>query len=172
METSIEHILSTLLKDDLMEYIETHPKSIEALLQLAILNKPPHSARAAWLLSKVANKNKRKIKVYVLQMIAVLRVVKDGQKRSLINVLRQLDLEETAEGMLYDVCVDIWIDLKKIPSARFTAFKFIVEIGTKYPELYHELILLTEDHYLESLSQGIKRITYRMINDYKKKINA
>ena len=165
LENSIEHLLAKSLKEELIAYIEAHPKKVAELIQLATSNKPPHSARAAWLLSKVATKEGAAIKGHIIQIFQILPVVKDGQKRDLLNVLRQIDLTEQEEGILYDICVTIWTDLSKIPSARLNAFKCMVAICKKYPDLNQELILLTEDYYLDSLSPGIKRVVDKMIKD-------
>ena len=164
MKNSIEHILAKSLKAELIAYIEAHPKKVNELIQLAISNQPPHSARAAWLLSKVAKKEQVAIKQHITSIFQILPLVKDGQKRDLLNVLRHLDLSAEEEGILYNISVNIWTDLSKIPSARLNAFKFIMVVCKKYPELHKEFLLLTEDYYLASLSPGIKRVVHKMIN--------
>ncbi len=93
----------------------------------------------------------------IAKIIDVIPKVIDGQQRELINVLRIFDLSEMEETLLFDVCVELWCDLKKIPSVRFKAFKYILKVCKKYPDLQNELSLLSEDHYFESLSEGIKR---------------
>jgi len=168
LEPSVESLLSSLLKDDLVAYFELHPQKIRAVIQLAKSSNPPHSARAAWLLSKMVRKKNIKIKRHIPDILHILPLVEDGQKRDLINVLRALNLNEKEEGTLYDISITIWSDPGKIPSVRITAFRFILELCNKFPELGNEIILLTEDYYLESLSPGIKRIVHRLINDFKK----
>ena len=51
----------------------------------------------------------------------------------------------------------------KQSSVRFKAFEFIIQITKKYPELYNEVIVLAQDHYVEPLSAGIKSSMQKMI---------
>ena len=60
--------------------------------------------------------------------------------------------------MLYEV-----ITINKSPSVRVNAFKFIVEIAKKHPELIKEISFLTQDHYLDSLSPGAKHSVLKLM---------
>lgn len=161
----IETILSDLQKEDLLVYFKSHPHRFDELLQLALTNQPPHSARAAWMLSTCMTKNDSRVMPMIIQMIDVIPKVVDGQQRELINVLRILDLPEEGEGLLFDVCVQLWCDLKKIPSVRFKAFNYILSVCKKYPELKNELNVLSEDYYFDTLSDGIKRVLLKKLTE-------
>jgi len=172
MEDSLEHILSKLLKKELIAYIESNPKKVVEVIQLAKSNKPPHSSRAAYLLSKIITKNSIDIEQHVVQILDILPLVEDGQQRDLINVLNEITLSEEEEGILYDLCISFWSDLNKIPSIRFNAFRYILKTCKKYPELNNELILLTEDYYLDTLSQGIKKAILKRLQELKEKTKS
>ena len=43
---------------------------------------------------------------------------------------------------------------------------FMNKMVARYPDLMHEIELLTEDHYLETLSPGIKLAIKRKIRRY------
>jgi hypothetical protein len=45
---------------------------------------------------------------------------------------------------------------------RITALKFILKVANKHPDLLEEIVFLTQDHYLESLSPGVKRSIEKM----------
>jgi hypothetical protein len=42
--------------------------------------------------------------------------------------------------------------------------KLIVKVATKHPELRQEMKLLTQEHYLDTLSPGIRHCIERMAN--------
>ena len=76
-----------------------------------------------------------------------------------------MELKEEYEGILFNLCMDIWEQINKTPSVRITALKFIIKIAKKHPELSQEITFLTQDHYLESLSPGIKHSVSRMMKE-------
>ena len=148
----------------MISYVESHPDEFEELIGLALLNKQPYSWRAAWLLSNCMDYNDQRIKKYIPKIINALTTVKDGQKRDLINVLRRMEINEEHEGLLFDICVAVWSKIDKLPSVRSSAFKLIIQITKKHPELFNEVVLLTQTEYIESLSHGIKRSIQKLVN--------
>jgi len=64
---------------------------------------------------------------------------------------------------LFDVCIRLWEQIGKAPSDRMMAFKFIIKTVKQLPELLNEISALMQDHYLESLSPGIKNSVNRMM---------
>ena len=58
--------------------------------------------------------------------------------------------------------------LAKLPTGFGKSFlyqAFIIKIALKYPDLIKEIEFLTQDHYLENLSPGIKNSAKRIIED-------
>jgi hypothetical protein len=51
----------------------------------------------------------------------------------------------------------------KKPSVRYNAFKIIVKIAEKHPELSHEIGMLIQDQYIESLSETVKKSIAKMV---------
>ena len=76
-----------------------------------------------------------------------------------------MELNDEQEGRLFDICVSLWEKIGKVPSIRYTAFRFIIQTAKKYPELSSEINYLTEDQFLETLSPGVKRGVAKMINE-------
>jgi urate oxidase len=74
-------------------------------------------------------------------------------------------LTEKQEGILFDKCMNIWEDISKSPSVRGFAFQIIITTVKKYPELISEIEFLTQNHYLETISPGIRHSIKRMIRD-------
>ena len=64
---------------------------------------------------------------------------------------------------MFDICVNIWEKIGKQPSVRYNAFKLIVKIVKNHPDLSKEIIFMTESHYMDSLSDTVKRSIFKMI---------
>ena len=74
-----------------------------------------------------------------------------------------MNLTEEQDAEFLDMCINTWCDNHKIPSVRCYAFKYIVDMCDKYPELKNEVEFLTEDQYLDTLTPGIKNSVNREI---------
>lgn len=59
--------------------------------------------------------------------------------------------------------MEIWEQVGKIPSVRIFAFRLIVRIARKYPELKNEIAFLTQPHYTETLSPGIRNSVHKLL---------
>lgn len=172
LKISLENILVNYSRDDMVSYVMSHPNKFEELIKLALSDKQAHSSRAAWLLSNCIENNYSRITKHVSEIITSLKKAKGGKQRDLIYVLSKIDLDEEQEGLLFDMCVEIWTKLSNISSVRYNAFLYLVQTANKYPELYREIILLTQDFYLETLSNGIKRVAQKQINSFRKEFNS
>lgn len=156
METPLEHILTNSYKDGMIGYMTLHPEDFDEAIKLAISNKQPYSWRAAWLLCSCMENDDKRVQVHIKNMMDAIPNMKDGQQRELLAVLYKMELSEEYEGRVFSICVDIWEQIHKQPSVRIQAFRLIVKIMQKYPDLYHEIELLTQNQYIETLTPGIK----------------
>ncbi len=111
--------------------------------------------------------NDERIQVNIKNIINSVTSKQDGHQRELIKILLQMELNDEQEGYIYNICVDVWEKINKNPSVRFTAFKFIIKIANKHPDLFNEITLLVQDQYLDSLSSGVKSSIYKMIKKNK-----
>jgi hypothetical protein len=102
---------------------------------------------------------------HIKAMIDSVPGKKDGHQRELIKILLNMELDDEQEGFMFNLCVGIWEKIGKDPSVRYTAFKFILKVIKKYPELSQELNFYTQDQYMESLSPGVRRGIFRMIKE-------
>ena len=165
METALEQKLVNSYKDEMIKFLETHPEFFEEAIELAFSDKQPYSWRAAWLIWSCMEYNDHRIQKYIKDIIKSIGAKKDGHQRELIKILLQMDLKRKYEGILFNICMNVWEQINKNPSVRFTAFRFIVKMVKKYPDLSQEIIFLTRDHYLESLSPAVKKSILRMIRE-------
>lgn len=149
----------------MISFLVNHPEYFDEAINLAIGDKEKLCWRSAWLLWSCIEENDPRIKKHINKIIKAIPNKKDGHQRELIKILLIMDLNEEQEGRLFNICLNLWEGLDKSPSIRWTAFKFILEMGKKYPELSDEISFLTQDHYLESLSPGIKHSISKIIKD-------
>jgi hypothetical protein len=163
VETRLEHILTNSYKADMISYLKSHPEDFEEAIKLVITDKQPYSWRAAWLLWSCIDKNDQRINKYVEKIIDSLPTKSDDQLRELLIILQRMELSDEYEGKLFDICVNIWEKIGKQPSVRYNAFKLMVKIIKNHPDLSKELTFLTESHYMDSLSDTVKKSVSKMI---------
>jgi hypothetical protein len=164
-ETLLEQVLTSFCKADMIRHLASHPHDFIEAIHLSISNKQPYSWRAAWLLWSCMEENDSRIRKFIPEIIGLLNSCHDGQQRELIKILYLMEIDEEHEGILFDTCIGVWEKLNKQPSVRYNAFRMIVKIARKYPDLYREIAFLTEHHYLDTLSPGVKRGIIKMIKE-------
>lgn len=155
----------------MIAYLDAHPKDFEEAINLAISNKQPYAWRAAWLLWSCMAVNDARIKGYIKKIIDSITAKNDGHQRELLKILLEMEIKEEYEGLLFNLCVSVWETINKKPSVRLTAFKMLVKIAKKHPELSHEIIFLTQNHYLDSLSPAVKKAVSKMKKEFTLQMN-
>jgi hypothetical protein len=165
METAFEKILTNSHRSTMEKYVAVHPESFEEAIKLAIADKQPYSWRAAWLLWSCMEKNDKRIRKHLKDIINVLPKRKDNQKRELLKILEQMEIHNKLEGILFNHCVNIWEKIDKQPAVRFNAFKILAKIAKRHPELAKEIILLTHNQYTESLSSAVNKSINKIIKE-------
>jgi len=166
MKTSLEYILTSSYKTEMISYMDAHPEDFEPAIKLALLDKQPYSWRAAWLLWSCMEENDKRIQVFIKDIIKSIKSVDDNHQRELFKILLRMDLDEEYEGVLFNICVSVWEQVNKKPSVRFTAFKTIVKIAGKHPELSKEIVFLTQNQYLDSLSANVNKSISKMLREF------
>ncbi|NWF88335.1 MAG: hypothetical protein HXY50_02625 [Ignavibacteriaceae bacterium] len=167
MTSVLEEKLITSYKEEVVSFLNNHPEYFEEAIQLAIADKQPFSWRAAFLLVNCMKKNDNRVQKYINQIVESIKTKKDGHQRELLKILFNMEIKGKHEGKLFDVCMSLWEQINKQPSIRITALKFILKIAKKHPELKEEIVYLTQDHYLEFLSPGVKKSIERMMHEVK-----
>jgi len=165
METALQHLLTNYYKADMIAYMDAHPEDFNEAILLAVSDNQPYAWRAAWLLWSCMHENDNRIQAYIPDIVKALATKEDDHQRELIKILLQMDLGETYEGYLFDLCVTIWDKIHKRPSVRVTALKLILKIAKKHRDLAHEISFLTADPYLESLSPAARKSVAKMLKE-------
>jgi hypothetical protein len=165
MESLLENKLMTLYKDEMISFMKTNPEHFNEAIQLAISNKQPYAWRAAFSIWGVIEENDRQIQRHIKPIVNCIQEKEDGHQRELLKILYKMEIREKHEGQIFDICMNLWEQISKAPSVRMTAFKFMLRIAKKNPELLEEIIFLTQEHYMESLSPGVKRSIEKLVKE-------
>jgi hypothetical protein len=166
MQSELENKLISSYKDEMIFFLKTHPEYFNEAIELAISDNQPYAWRSAWLLWSCMKENDQRIRRYIQKIVKAVKTKNDGHQRELLKILYQMKLEPGQESILFDICLNIWQQIEKNPSVRFNALKFIIKIAKKHPELAHEIDYLLQDHYLDSLSHGVKKSILKMMKDF------
>ncbi len=164
-ETNLEYRLTNSYKDDLIAYVNSHQDDFQELIKLSISDNQPYSWRAAWLLWSCMNKNDKRIRRYIKEIIDVLPERQDNQQRELLMVLQRMELDTDNEGRLFDICSKIWRKVIKNSSLRFHAFKTMITISKKYPDLSNEIKSLTDDYHMDNLTDNVKKSIFTLMTN-------
>ncbi|MBL1214993.1 MAG: hypothetical protein HND52_16645 [Ignavibacteriae bacterium] len=165
MKESLNDILTrTLKKQVLVDYLTTYPNEFENAVTIAMGNDKPQSWRAAWLLFHCMKDNDSRIKKHLTKILKLLISFEDGHQREWLKIIERMKLTEDQTSRLFDACLTIWEEITKSPSVRSTAFRVLLNIAKKYPELKEEIDHLTQNHYTENLSPGIKNSLIKILN--------
>jgi hypothetical protein len=156
---------------EMVDYLKDHPEEFDSAVHLALADKQYFSWRAAWILWSSMEENDKRIAGHVEKIIRILPSRQDNHKRDLLMILQKMDISEEIEGELFDICIGIWEQIGKSPSVRINAFKMLLKIIRKHPELSNEIIYLIEPHYIESLTKGAKHSLTKLIIQFKKDFN-
>jgi len=166
MESTLEHALINFYKDEMISFVDSHPEAFAEAIKLAISDMQPFAWRAASLLWSCMDENDQRIQGHIKEIMKVIANKNDGHQRELIKILLQMKLKKQHEGILFNICMNIWEQVDKNPSVRVTALKFILKIVKKYPDLSGEITFLIQDHYLKTLSPGVKNSVSRMMKEF------
>tara|TARA_B100000683_G_scaffold147370_1_gene142843 strand:- start:361 stop:798 length:438 start_codon:yes stop_codon:yes gene_type:complete len=133
---------------------------IEDRLKLALRN-DKDSWIHAWQINHTKKTELNKLEGQIKKIILAIDGKNDGHQRELLKVLLKLNLKDDQLSLLWDICLRIWLDIQKQSSVRISAYKILVFTAKKFKPLSDELIRLTEEKHVSSLSNGIKNSTYK-----------
>lgn len=168
METELEWILTHSNKEEMIEYLNSHPEGLKEAIQLAITEKQPYSWRAVSLLWSCNEETDWRLQEYVNIFIKILPDRKNNQQRELLKILQKLEIEDELEGLLFEHCVTIWKDISKQASVRYNALKILLKMAKKYPELTYEIRFLTGSQYMKTLSDGARKSVSKIMKEFLK----
>ncbi|MFO8067834.1 MAG: hypothetical protein R6U11_09665 [Bacteroidales bacterium] len=164
-DTELQRALLEFKKEDMISFLNSHPECFDEAINLAITENQPFSWRSAWLLWSCIEENDARVRQHIMSIIKSIKNKKDGHQRELIKILSKMELNEEEEGFVFDICVTLWEKTRSAPSVRYHALLMILKIADKHPELKNEIAFLLQNHYLESLSPGVKNAVGRIAQE-------
>ena len=165
MQSALEEKLTHSYKAGMIAFLKAHSEHFDEAIKLAISDHQPYAWRAALLIWSCMDFDDRRIQKHIKDIVHSLKSKSDGHQRELLKVLLQMNLDEKCSGSLFDMCVNVWEQIDKAPSVRFTALKFMIKVAKSHPNLSKEIVLLTQDRYLEPLSPSAKKSISKMMNE-------
>lgn len=157
-------LASRFNKDEVVLMVNSNPGKFRETVNIALAeDKNKISWRAAWVLYHCCYDNDKRLLPYLERIINNISSFEDSRQREFLRILSKFDMTDKYEGLLFDKCLSIWENPNKSSGVRHIAFKNIVNIIKKYPDLTTELQPLLEHHYLENLSPGIKHSISKII---------
>jgi hypothetical protein len=116
-------------------------------------------------LNHCGEKRDPRLQPYLSDFMDIVAKKEEGHQREILRLIRKMEVDDDNEGKLFDICITIWETIDKTPSVRITAFKILVSIAKKHPELGDELKFLTNDGYTDTLSSGIKNSFNKLVKE-------
>lgn len=152
-------------KKEVVDLLQDSPDPIKILLDYTLSDRK-NMWRAAWVAASLIGKNDGRYSAYVPKLIKRLSTAKGGFQREILQVLRRLKIDDDQQGYLFDACCGIWENLSNQSSVRITAFKFMIDVVNKYPELKDEVQYFTAKEYTKDLGHGIKRTFEKLLEKH------
>jgi len=165
MQSALEDKLTHSYKEGMIAFLKSHPEHFNEAIELAISDYQPYAWRAAWLIWSCMDYDDKRLQKYTKHIVHSLNSKNDRHQRELLKILLQMNLNEKYSGSLFDKCVNVWEQIDKTPSVRFTALKLMIKVAKAHPSLSKEIALLTQDRYLEPLSPAAKKSISKMMNE-------
>jgi len=166
MELPLENrLINHFNKEELISSINKSDDLFNQMVEITLSNRNPKSWRAPWIINHTIHKNDSRIAPHFEAFVKAIDGKKDGYQRELLKIIDKIDIPEEFEGILFDKCSSIWEKPKKSPATRIVAFKIMLKIARKYPDLKNDISFLTQKHYTETLSPGIQKSLKRMIKE-------
>lgn len=159
------NLVQNFNKKELVLFVNKNTDNFTFAMKIALSEEQPYAWRAVWIINHATKNRDPRLTKYLNLIIKNLQEKQDGHQRELLKLVEKIEIEEENEGYIFDLCMTIWGDVDKIPSVRIIALKLIIKIVKKYPELMNEIKFITQEHYLETLSPGIKKSMIKMMRE-------
>ena len=112
--------------------------------------------------------NDKRVRKHVKKLIDLLFVTKGGEQRELLKIIYQMKISNSLEGLLFDHCIVMWMDIKQQSSVRFYAFKMLCKIAEEHPDLNKEVLGLLNLPHAGSLTPAIRKSVMKLAKELEK----
>ena len=150
-------------KETLIAHLQQHPEQFEEALEFALSTNEPMAWRAVWILRESHPKGDPRLIPHLDRILAHLPNTEGGVEREWVKTIALFTLNDEQEGVFFDACFEIWGQIGNKPGNRHAAFMQLAKLIKKYPELMHELQIVTQIEYLETLSPGVRSSVNKLL---------
>jgi hypothetical protein len=150
-------------KEDIVTFVKSDESYVFQLLELALTDQSQSGWRAGWILANVIDCNDQRVLERLDEIIELIPKLPHSHQREFLRIIQLMELTEEQDGVVFALAVGLWEDLGKQGSVRYNAFKCILKIADKHPELKNEIHLWSAPYYLDSLSKGIRHSIVKML---------
>lgn len=121
--------------------------------------------KASWLLNQAAIETELFLNDHVFSICKAIPGKPSGHKRELLRLLESVELMEVNEGAIFDIAISCWEDLGAQSSCRMIAFRLMLKVGKKHPDLIPEIKSICDERFLGGLSNGIKNSIIKRLKE-------
>lgn len=140
------------------DWIGNDEKRFALLLQLSLKDEYRVVQRAAWIVSKVADRHP---KILLPHLAAIVKRV-DGNdlptavKRNVVRLLQNVPIPKKLHGPVMNVCFQFLTDPKETIAVRCFSMTVLSNLSKDYPEIKQELKTVIEEVLKQKASAGIR----------------
>ena len=160
---NLSFFIRNACKEEIVTLVKSDESYILQLLELALTDRSQDGWRASWVLANVFDRNDQRVVERLDEIIALIPKLPYSHQREFLRIIQLMELTEEQDGVVFALAVGLWEDLGKQGSVRYNAFKCILKIADKHPELKNEIHLWSAPCYLDSLSKGIRHSIVKML---------
>ena len=131
----------------IVAFIGNDPHKFEQLVHLLLSRNHLEAQRAAWPLSYCVEAFPTLALPYLDKLVIKLKDTTNhlGVKRNILRSLQFVDIPESLQGTLLDICLDALANKKEPVAIKVFAMTVAYNIGRHEPSLMNELRIIIED---------------------------
>ena len=146
IELLINHNTKSTAKFIVEQLVENPDRMVE-FMDCFYSDKKMTCQRAAWPLGMIAEEQPQLLLPYLGQLITTLDgPANDTIVRNILRAFQFVDFPPDDEGRVFDICLDILLDVNRAIAIRVFSMTVCANITFKYPSLVQELIPVIEEH--------------------------
>lgn len=132
--------------DYIAHHIGNDPLLFKDLAMLIFTGIDPIPLRASWVATKVTDKYPELFKPYLNKIVSHLeKFDHPGIRRNLLRYVAEIEIPDSLEGKLYDICHNYLISRTEPPGVKVHCMQILFNIAQKEPDLKNELRLILEE---------------------------
>lgn len=164
-----EQILQEHSKENavyIADWIGNNASKVAMLIDLFLNDEYRVVQRAAYAVSKVADRNPELLATHLEPMVAKMKEsgLHIAVKRNIIRLLQDITLPEHLHGDIMNICFNFLTDLKEPIAVRIFSMTVLDKLSEQYPEIKQELHTIIKDELERGASAGFMSRARKILN--------